>query len=160
MTNPTPTSNHWCVRTAALADRDFLSELASRLTFGIAPWRDPAAMLATMRGYLLSDLERIGPDSTVLVAEAPDGTPSGAATIARNTNFTGETQAYFGELAVTAAAEGQLAASALLAAAEDWARKQGFGLVVLDTGAANVRARAFYARHGYAEESVRLTRVL
>jgi GNAT superfamily N-acetyltransferase len=47
-----------------------------------------------------------------------------------------------------------------LAAAEDWARERGLGLLVLDTGAANTRARAFYARHGYTEESVRRTKVL
>lgn len=154
------TTSPWRVRTATAADRDFLADLAPRLTIGIAPWRDPAVMRATMREFFLSDLERMGPDSTVFVAEGVDGAPAGAATIGRNTNFTGETQAYLGELAVTGEAEGRGAGSALLAAAEDWARERGLGLLVLDTGAASTRARAFYARHGYTEESVRLTKVL
>jgi GNAT superfamily N-acetyltransferase len=154
------TSVDWRVRPATPADREFLAELAPRLAFGIAPWRDQAIMAETMGAYLQHDLEAMGADGRVLVAEAPDATRVGAAAIGRNRNFTGEDQAYLGELAVTAAAEGHGAASALLAAAEDWAREQGLPLVVLDTGAANARARAFYARHGYAEESVRLTKVL
>ncbi len=49
---------------------------------------------------------------------------------------------------------------ALMRAAEDWASGRGYRLVVLDTGTANTRARAFYRRLGYAEESVRSVKVL
>jgi len=154
------TSQTWQVRAATAADRELLADLAPRLTIGVAPWRDPAAVLATMRGFLLHDLEEMGPDSTVFIATRPDGTRAGVATIGRGKSYTGEAHAYLGELAVVAEAEGQGAASALLAAVEDWAREQGLGLVVLDTGAANSRARSFYTRHGYAEETVRLAKVL
>lgn len=154
------TSLTWQVRRATAADSEFLEALAPRLTIDVAPWRDPAAVLATMRGFLLHDLEEMGPDSTVFIAIAPDGTRAGAATIGRGKAFTGEAHAYLGEIAVTAEAEGQGAANALLAAVEDWAREHGLGLVVLDTGAANSRARRFYTRHGYAEETVRLAKVL
>lgn len=150
----------WHVRPATTADGEFLASLAQRLTIGIAPWRDPQAMVATMSGFLLHDLEEMGPDSTVFIAEAPDGTCAGAATIGRGKNFTGEAHAYLGELAVSAEAEGRGAASALLAAVEAWAREHALRLVVLDTGAANSHARQFYARHGFAEESVRLAKVL
>ena len=47
-----------------------------------------------------------------------------------------------------------------MAAAEEWARRQGLACVSLDTGAANTRARAFYAALGYEEEDVRLTKRL
>ncbi len=47
-----------------------------------------------------------------------------------------------------------------MCAAEGWARAQGYRLIVLDTGAANARARALYARRGYTEESVRLVKIL
>lgn len=154
------TPQTWHVRPAAVADREFLEALAPRLTIDVAPWRDTAAVLAAMRGFLLHDLKEMGPDSTVFIAEAPDGTRAGAATIGRGKSYTGEAHAYLGELAVTVEAEGQGAASALLAVVEAWAREQGLGLVVLDTGAANRRARHFYARHGYAEETVRLAKVL
>jgi GNAT superfamily N-acetyltransferase len=154
------TSPQWRVRRATNADRGFLDALAPRLTIGIPPWRDPAVMLATVRRWLADGLARMGADATIFVAEAPDGTPAGAATIARSAHFTGVLQAELGELAVVAEVEGQGAASALLAACEAWAREQGLAFVSLGTGALNTRARAFYGRHGYGEEDVRLTKAL
>jgi GNAT superfamily N-acetyltransferase len=47
-----------------------------------------------------------------------------------------------------------------MVAVEDWARRHGFPRVSLDTGAANARARAFYAALDYEEEDVRLTKRL
>lgn len=154
------TRRQWRIRLATPADRAFLEQLAPRLTIGIPPWRDSAAMLTTMRGWLLANLDGMGPDSTVYIAEAPDGTPVGAATVERSHHFTGAEQAELGELAVLAAYEGQGVASALLAAAEAWARAHGLRYLSLGTGAANTRARAFYTSHGYGEEDVRFTKVL
>jgi GNAT superfamily N-acetyltransferase len=152
----------WRVRLATAADRALFESLAPRLNIGRAPWIDEGAMLATMRGYLLDDLERMGaaPSVAVFIAEGRDGVPAGALSIERNTHFTGAPQAYIGELAVREETEGQGAASALLAAAESWAREHGAQLVALETGVRNTRARAFYERRGYDEESVKLVKVL
>ncbi|HEU4784712.1 MAG TPA: GNAT family N-acetyltransferase [Ktedonobacterales bacterium] len=148
------------IRPATAADRAFLEQLAPRLTSGIPPWRSREAMLATVRGWLLDNLERMGADGAVFIAEDADGTPVGAATVERSAHFTGTPQGELGELAVIEAVEGQGVAALLLAAAEDWAREQGLPFLALGTGAANSRARAFYARHGYQEEDVRLARAL
>lgn len=153
-------SREWRIRRARAADRAFLEELAPRLAVGAAPWIDPAAMLLTMRGFLLGDLEKTGPEAAMFVAEVENGSPVGAVAIEQGKHFTGEPQDYIGELAVTEAAEGSGAGAALLAAAEAWARQHGASRIVLDTGAANTRARAFYSRHGYGEESVKLVKVL
>jgi GNAT superfamily N-acetyltransferase len=155
MISPPP---QWRIRPATEEDRDFLERLAPRLTVGLATWRDPDAMEATARRWLLENLERMGPDSTVFIAEALDGVPVGAATIQRSQHFTGAPQADLGELAVISSIEGRGAASALLAAAESWARERGLPFVALATGAANARARAFYARHGYLKEDIRLAK--
>jgi GNAT superfamily N-acetyltransferase len=80
--------------------------------------------------------------------------------VAHHENFTGERQAYLGELAVIEEAEGHGIGRALVDAAEQWARERGHTLLVLDTGAANTRARHFYANLGYQEESVRLVKPL
>jgi GNAT superfamily N-acetyltransferase len=45
-------------------------------------------------------------------------------------------------------------------AAEDWARQQGFRRICLDVFANNRRARDFYARQGYQDDSLRLTKPL
>lgn len=150
----------WRVRPAAAADRAFLEELAPRLTIGIVPWLDATRMRETIRDFLLGHLERTDGESAMLVAEAPDGAPVGVVAVARGKHFTGVEHAYIGELAVIAEVEGQGVGAALLSAAETWARERGLRLVALDTSAANTRAREFYGRHGYAEESVRLVKVL
>jgi GNAT superfamily N-acetyltransferase len=150
----------WRIRTATVADRAFLEQLVPRLAIGIPPWRSPEAMLATVRSWLLENLESMGTDGTVFIAEDADGPPVGAATVDRGTHFTGTPQAELGELAVIEAVEGQGVAALLLAAAEDWAREQGLPYLALGTGVANGRARAFYARHGYQEEDIRLAKSL
>ncbi len=73
------TSPRWRIRPATAADRAFLDRLAPRLAIGIPPWRDPAAMLATARRWFAGDLERMGADAMVFIAEAASGTPVGAA---------------------------------------------------------------------------------
>jgi GNAT superfamily N-acetyltransferase len=148
------------VRPFKPADRDAIMGLAPRFAIGIAPWRDPEAMMAAARGWIEGSIAAIGPERTVLVAENTQGRCIGFVSVGGNTNFTGEVQAYIGELAVAEHAEGRGVGSALISAAEEWARDKGYKLVVLDTGAANVRARAFYARLGYVEESVKLAKVL
>ncbi len=150
----------WHIRPATAADRAFLEQLAPRLTIGIPAWRSREAMLATVRGWLLENLDRMGADGAVFIAEDADGTLVGAATVERSAHFTGTPQGELGELAVIEAVEGQGVAALLLAAAEDWAREQGLPFLALGTGIANSRARAFYARHGYLEEDIRLAKAL
>ena len=151
---------HWRIRLATAADRAFLERLAPRLTIGIPPWRSREAMLATVRGWLLDNLERMGADGAVFIAEDADGTPVGAATVERSAHFTGTPQTELGELAVIEAVEGQGVATALLAAAEAWTCERRLPYLALGTGMANTRARAFYARHGYQEEDIRLAKAL
>lgn len=150
----------WRIRSATAADRDFLEQLASRLTIGIPPWRSHEAMLATVRGWLLDTLDSMGDGATVFIAEDAMGTPVGAATVERSQHFTGTPQGELGELAVVEVVEGHGVATLLLAAAEEWTREQGIPFLALGTGMANTRARAFYACHGYQEEDVRLAKAL
>lgn len=82
------------------------------------------------RHLVETSIARIGPKGTVFVAEL-DGAVVGFASVAREVAFTGEAQAYIGELAVTAGAEGQGIGQALLAAVEAWAREQRLHLLVL-----------------------------
>lgn len=49
---------------------------------------------------------------------------------------------------------------ALMAAAESWARAQGYPALVLDVFASNRTARQFYAAQGFVEDSLRLRKVL
>lgn len=153
-------SGPWRIRPATANDADFMASLAARLTIGRAAWLGEQLMEGTMRRFLLDDLAAMSDTSTVFIAEASDGTPVGAATIERKAHFTGIPQAYLGELAVITEVEGQGVGAALLAAVETWAREHGAQIITLETGSANGHARSFYARHGYGDESVKLTKVL
>jgi GNAT superfamily N-acetyltransferase len=148
------------VRPFMPADRDAVLGLAPRLTIGLAPWRDPDVALPAARKWITETIDAIGPERAVLVAEGSDGGCLGFVTVERDTHWTGEAQAYVPELVVAEVAEGRGVGRALMAGVEAWAKKQGFRVVELDTNVANPRARAFYARVGYAEESVKLVKVL
>lgn len=148
------------IRLATPADREFLHRIAPRLVIGVAPWRDAVRMLTTMEGYLIENLTAPPEKGAMFIAEGANGIRLGVVTVAHNVNFTGERQAYMGELAVAEEAEGQGVGRLLVERAERWARENGYDLLVLDTGAANTRARGFYAGLGYQEEGVRLAKML
>ena len=58
--------------------------LATRLTIGVAPWRDPAAVAAAVRGWVMSSII----DAAVFVAH-DDHTVLGFVTVAERRHFTG-----------------------------------------------------------------------
>src|SRR5215213_10173765 len=148
------------VRPYAPPDREAVLALASRLTIGVAPWLDAAAMLVAAKDGLGRMLDRLRPDQAVLVTQADDGRVVGFVSVERQVAWAGGVQAYVGELVVAEAAEGRGVGRALLGAVEAWARDQDCRMVALDTGATNVRAREFYRRLGFGEESIKLVKVL
>jgi len=145
------------VRPYTPADESFVLSLAPRLLIGAAPWIDPERMLAAVRQWIAGSLSS---DSTVFIAEDETPQPLGFATVSRTRHFTGEPQAYIGELAVDETVEGRGVGKALVHACEAWAREQGLTQLVLETGAANERGRRFYDHLGFREESVKLVRLL
>ena len=133
-------------------------DLSGRLTIGVAPWRDPGKVAAAVRGWIESSLASASDEGrAVLVAMLGDDA-AGMVSLAEREHFTGELDAYVGELAVHHAIEGHGVGRALLAAAEEWAATRGLSRITLETGARNHRARQFYERTGYEEEDIRLSK--
>jgi ribosomal protein S18 acetylase RimI-like enzyme len=144
------------VRPYQPGDEDFVLSLAPRLLIGIPAWRSAEKWLASAQQWLTADFENHGKQSMLFIAENEQGKRLGFAGVAHNHHFTGEGQAYLGELVVSEEAEGQGAGQALVHACE-----QGYHSLVLDTGAINnERARRFYQRLGFLEESVKLAKLL
>jgi GNAT superfamily N-acetyltransferase len=141
-------------------DRAAALALAPRLAIGVAAWRDPAAVLDTVRGWVHEAITSAADDRAVFVAEDPSGRLIGLVGVGQGVHFSGEIDGYVGELVVSADREGRGVGRALMASAERWARERGLERMTLETGAANTRARAFYGQLGYVEEEVRLTRLL
>lgn len=148
------------VRPFVSADRDFVLGLAPRLAIGIPEWRDPEKMTTTAQGWITGSIEQHEQKTKVFVAEDGQGELLGFATISHSTHFTGEGQAYVGELATSETGEGRGAGKALIQACEQWARDQGYRILSLTTGAANTRALGFYRHRGYLDEDITLVKLL
>jgi GNAT superfamily N-acetyltransferase len=142
------------------ADREFVFSLAPRLAIGIPRWRDTQQMTVTAQNWIKGSIEQHGHKAVIFVAEDELGERLGFATVSHSTHFTGEGQAYIGELATAESAEGRGVGTALAQACEQWGREQGYRILALATGAANERALGFYRHLGYLEEDITLVRLL
>ena len=148
------------IRPVQPADHVQVLALAPRLTEGVAAWRDPQAVLHAVRGWVESSLGAADePGHAVYVAVA-EGRVAGVVTVAERAHFTGQVDAFVGELVVAPGLARRGIATQLMNAAEAWAVRRGLAFLTLETGAANHAARAFYAQRGYREEDVRLTRAI
>lgn len=148
------------VRPYTSADRTFILSLAPRLAIGMQPWRDSTLWLKTVEEWLNESIEQHTQKTMVLIAEDEQSERLGFATVSHSTHFTGQKQAYIGELVTSETAEGQGVATALVKACEQWAREQGYVMITLTTGAGNARALKFYDHLGFRKEDITLTKLL
>jgi GNAT superfamily N-acetyltransferase len=86
-------------------------------------------MIVTAQGWITGSIEQHGKKTRVFVAEDEQGERLGEASVSHSTHFTGEGQAYIGELATSEAAEGRGGGFVLAQACEQWAREQGYRLL-------------------------------
>ena len=149
------------IRPALPADHAAVQALAAALTAGVAPRPPAAAVAAAAESWVADACRAAGDDDHVLlVACTPADEVVGFAGATARRHFSGEREAYLGELVVAPAARGAGVAGRLVTEVEAWARSRGLARVTLDTGAANLPARQLYERLGYAEEQVQLTRAI
>lgn len=107
------------------------------------------ALVATPRG------------SEVFVAEDPAGTPLGFVHVEMATDyFTRELHGHVSDIVVAAEGEGRGVGTALMLAAETWARRQGYRLLTLNVFADNRRARELYERTGYRPDTTKYVKEL
>lgn len=140
------------------ADADGVMALAPRLTEWVSDWRDPAAVWAAVHGWIRESAAAAGQDGHAFYVAVAGGEIVGLVTVCESAHFSGQVDAYVGELAVAHGWEGRGIARRLMRSAEDWAVARGLPFICLDTGAANGPARGLYASLGFQPESVRLTK--
>ena len=134
--------------------------LAPRLMEGVAHWRDPAAVGRAAKNWLQASIDTAGqPGHAVYVAVA-DGQVVGVVTVRERTHFTGQTDAYVGELVVASGMERRGIATALMNAVEAWTAQRGLAFLTLQTGAGNQPARGLYRQLGFDEEELLLTKAI
>ncbi len=132
------------VRPARANDREAVLRLAPRLHQGVAAWRSKEGVTQAAHGWLTTSLNALeAGDHAAWVAE-DNGDVIGFASVCEQAHWSGEMDAYIGELVVAQEHEGRGVARTLLATVEHWARSQKLTRIRLSTGAANDHARRMY----------------
>jgi GNAT superfamily N-acetyltransferase len=156
-------SHRWHIRAAQARDRDFMLSLTPRLVegFPLPSWRTPEEVVRAEAGAVATALDHPLEGATLLMAERSDGELGGFVYVQQQLDyFRQRPHAHVSILTVAVGAEGQGVGTALLEAAEEWARAQGLELITLNVFAGNQRARAVYERNGYAPETLRYVKPL
>lgn len=149
------------IRAARVEDRDFVVGMVpSLLEFGSPAWRNPQALVPGYSSVLERALTTPDPDTGFLIAEGREGLPLGFISLKVRAAVGGADRAHVADLAVASSARGVGVGTALMSAAESWARERGLGTISLDVWAPNDRALSFYRRLGYLPESLHLIREL
>ncbi len=151
------------IRPAEPSDREFLSNLSSRLSGVPGPvWHDLAAMEGFQARYMAATFAAPALEgSSTLVALSGDGRRLGYIHMRPGKDgVTEEPCGYVSLLALQKDAEGTGVARRLMAEAEDWARARGYRLLSLDVFADNRHAVDFYARGGFRSETLRMVKPL
>jgi GNAT superfamily N-acetyltransferase len=141
------------IRAAVPSDGPAILALADRLHAFGPTTRDAAEITQRERAALSDALSHASSASSLLVAERPLVGVAGVMLLdERRDYFTNDRHGHVSILAVARDAEGQGIGAALLAAAEEWARANGFTRLTLSVFAENDRARRFYERQGWRPE--------
>jgi GNAT superfamily N-acetyltransferase len=141
------------IRPAVGADQAAILFLADRLAAFGPTTRSPAEVAERERRALAVALARPSIGSAVLVAENQELGLAGVLLLeSRRDYFTDEQHGHVAILAVAREAEGRGVGRALLAAAEEWGRAEGFRRLTLSVFTDNLRARDLYARQGWRPE--------
>jgi ribosomal protein S18 acetylase RimI-like enzyme len=150
------------IRAAGQADHPFIFSLSTRLAMvAQLPGRSENELQAFQDHHMQTALGTPLPGAATLVAAMPSGPVLGFIHVEPGPDpVTAEPAGYVSMLAVVPEAEGQGIARQLMAAAEEWAREQGYRCLSLDVFASNERARRFYDLLGYDEDSVKLYKLL
>lgn len=130
------------IRVAMSADAEELAKLSGQLGYPA----DPASVLRRLDGVTAHQA------GVVLVAIDRQGGLGGFAHVEPRRPLIAEPFAELAALVVSEAARGQRIGSALLAAAEAWAREQGFADMRVRSNILRERAHRFYLREGYVEK--------
>jgi len=141
-------------------DSDAVMALAPRLAIGVAPWRNTSAVANAVQSWVRESLADHSNDQRPVFVAEEAGHVVGFAAAGTRRHWTGEVDAYIGELVVAADRTTRGIGRALVTAIQSWARDAGHLRITLETGAANQDARAFHAALGYTDEEVVLTRSL
>jgi ribosomal protein S18 acetylase RimI-like enzyme len=151
------------IRTAKTEDMEFIVSLVSRLTggFELPSWRESKQMNAVDAEVLSRVLLTNPPESIILVAEDKNGISLGFIHLNVSTDYYNpEKHGHISDIIVAPNGEGRGVGKALMAAAEEWGRNNGFKYLTLNVFKNNTRARRLYEKLGYGEDTIKYRKEL
>ena len=159
MTMPNPDSTPH-IRLAHADDDDFILAIAERLVeFDLPAWRKRKETLAGIRADIARHLRELPPGSHLYVAETEDGERLGFLHLQTQKDFfSGVLNCHIADLVVAPGQDGNGVGSALIAFAEHWAKEHRCRHLTLAVFPGNNRAHDLYERHGFGDETVRMTK--
>lgn len=150
------------IRNARREDLNFIVSLVPRLTeFELPVWREPKAMNRADEEVLRRVLSDDSLEAVIFIAEDGGGNPLGFIHLnVAEDYYTRERHGHISDVVVASEGEGRGAGKALMKAAEDWVRMQGFRWLTLNVFTRNTRAKALYEKLGYGEETIKYLKEL
>jgi len=145
---------------AAEDDDDFILALVPRFVdFPLPAWRQRHVCNEGVRQELVKQLDDPPANNYLFVAEDAERERVGFIHLQRTMDFfSGRNNCHIANLAVAPAHEGIGIGKALMAHAEEWARKQQCQLLTLAVFPGNERALGLYEACGYATDLLRLAK--
>lgn len=149
------------IRPARDGDREFVTGLVpSLLEFGSPTWEDAGAHAPGFRDVLARAVSAQDSRAAVFIAEGESGAPLGFISLRVHEGIGGVERCHVADLAVTSSARRMGVGTALMRAAESWARERGMSVLSLDVWSSNEAALCFYRHLGYDPESLCLIKRL
>ena len=150
------------IRDATLEDRDFVLNTVHRLAYyGTPAWRTIQEIVTQEQRGLQNFFSLPEPGAALFVAERHgEGRVGYVFLEVREDYFTERPVGHINSIAVIENADGQGVGSALMRAAEDWARENGFSHLSLNVFPDNYRARKIYESRNFRVETVHYVKIL
>ena len=150
------------VRDATVSDRDFVINAVRRLaSFGPPPWRTPLEIVTREQKALQDFFDRRVHGSALLIAGRTAEQRLGYVYLeTKQDYFSGRQCGHINTIAVSESYEGRGVGSALMRAAEEWARAKGFSHLTLNVFAGNDKAREIYEHMGFRAETLHYVKTL
>lgn len=159
---PSPARSDLNIRLARADDDDFIIGLAPRFAeFDLPAWRKRNDVIAWLREDLTRTTRNLPAGSHLFVAEDEDYERVGFIhLLTMKDAFSDATNCHVSDLACAPGQDRTGVGSALLAHAEDWAKRHRCRHVTLAVFPGNARAIALYENHGYGVEVQRMVKKL
>jgi ribosomal protein S18 acetylase RimI-like enzyme len=154
------------IRRLRAEDHDQVLALAPELLTGMPTWRPRTGQVEAVTGWIrdaidsANDPSRAGFVAAMHDAESIHYTVIGFIGVSSRRHFSGQPEAYVGELVVSPSHRRRGVARSLMDKAEQWARCHNLTRISLETGANNEIALAAYRHFGYTAETISLTKDL